>query len=119
MIETITIGQIGIAIAFLVSLITGIGYLHKQLKTWIASSLSDQLTAIEKKIDELGKQLHDVDENACKNFLVARCAEAEKGVEWDEVVRERFWEQYEHYTTNGGNSYIKNKVEKLKNERKI
>lgn len=117
--ENITIQEVGLAVTFLVGLITGIGYLHKQLKTWIASSLSDQLEAIEKKIDQLEDKVTDSDMNARKNFLVARLAEVEKGIEWDEIERERFWEQYGVYTKQGGNSYITQKVEKLKAERKI
>ena len=37
----------------------------------------------------------------------------------DEIERERFWEQYEHYVKCGGNSYIQRKVENLKQAGKL
>ena len=35
------------------------------------------------------------------------------------VEKQRFWEEYEHYIKNGGNTYIKEWTEKLKKEEKI
>ncbi len=110
--ENITLGQIGLAVTFLVGLISGIGYLHKQLKVWIADALKEQF-------DSLGGQIKEVDMNATKNFLVARLAEIEQDQPLNELEAERFWEQYEHYHKIGGNSYIDQKVEKLKSMGKL
>ena len=115
----ITLGQISLGVTFLVGLITGIGYLHKQLKVWIAESLKEQLDAIDSKIDELSGQIDEVDMNATKNFLVARLADIEQDHTMNEIEAERFWEQYEHYHKIGGNSYIDQKVEKLKSIDKL
>ena len=117
--EQITVGEVGLTITFLVGLIGGIGYLRNHLKEWIASALKEELGSIEKKIDKMQEQINEVGKDARKNFLVARLSDAERGNEWDEVERERFWEQYDVYCKNGGNSYIKDKVNKLKLERKI
>ena len=117
--ENITIGQISLAVAFLGGLISGIGYLHKQLKIWIADSLKDQLNEINGKIDGLGGQIDAVDMNATKNFLVARLADIEQGHPLNEIEAERFWEEFEHYHNIGGNSYIDMKVDKLKSMGKL
>lgn len=117
--ENITLGEISIAAAFLVGLITGIRYLHKQLKQWIAKLLKEQFDSIKENIDELHEQIENVDMQACKNYLVSFLSDAEKNKQIDETELERFWEQYQHYTEHGGNSYIKRKVEYLKSEGKL
>lgn len=111
--EQITIGQIGLAVAFLVALISGLGYLITQVKRWITKLLEAQFKEINDRIDSLQKQMENVDLESCKNYLVQFLSDVEKGAVIDEIQRERFWEQFEHYTNAGGNSYIKNKVEQL------
>ncbi len=115
----ITLEQISMVITFLVGLVTGIGYLHKQTKKWISRTLKDEFEPVSKKIDNLQKRIDDVDMGAVKNHLVTFLSSVEKGDAIDEIERERFWEQYEHYTKIGGNSYVQRKVEQLKNEGKI
>lgn len=117
--EQITIGQIGLAVTFLVGLITGVGYLHKHLTDLLKKSLRDQFDPITRKIDELQTKIDTVDMESCKNYLVDFLADLDRGQEIDEIERERFWEQYEHYTKKGGNSYIHRKVEQLKSEGKL
>ena len=117
--ENITLGEIGIAITFLVGIISGISYLHKHLKEWIAQSLKEQLDSIKDEVKGLHERIDNVDMQACKNYLVSFLSDAEKNELTDEIERERFWEQYQHYTEQGGNSYIKRKVEHLKSEGKL
>ena len=116
--DKITLGQIAMAVSFLVALIGGIGYLHNQLKKWVSDSLKEQFELMDKKIDALGEKVDAVDMNATKNFLVARLADIENdGL--DEIELERFYEQYGHYHKLGGNSYIDQKVNKLKSAGKL
>lgn len=117
--DNITLGEIGIAITFLVGIISGISYLHKHLREWIAQSLKDQLDSIKDEVKGLHDRIDGVDMQACKNYLVSFLSDVEKDELTDEIERERFWEQYQHYTEHGGNSYIKRKVEKLKSEGKL
>lgn len=112
--QNITIGQIATAVAFLVALFTGLGYLAKEMKKMLTQALKDEFKPINQKIDTLESKLNSVDMESCKNFLVRFLSDVEKGVDIDEIERERFWEEYEHYQKIGGNSYIKKKVEKLK-----
>ena len=117
--EQITIGEIAVAVAFLAALISGVGVLSKKTKDWINKAMEKQLDEIGKGIKDLGERIDSVDMQATKNFLVARLSEVEKGTPLDDIETERFWEEYEHYSKIGGNSYIKRKVEQLKTDGKI
>lgn len=119
--EQITLGQIGIAVGFLVALIAGVNALKKSIKEWLNSALKEnfdrvdkRFDGLDKRLDGLEKRLDSVDIENCKNYLVTFLAEAARGEMKDETELQRFWEEYEHYQKLGGNSYIKNKVEELK-----
>lgn len=111
--EDITVGQIGIGLTFLVGLITGIGSLTAYVKKAIKSVIKEELDPINIKIDRMQKELVHTDMEATKNFLVSFLANAEYNPV-NEIEYQRFCEQYEHYIKLGGNTYIKDKVEKLK-----
>lgn len=117
--ESITIGEIGIAITFIVGLISGGAYLKKNLKSWVQNSLQNDFNSIKEDIKSLRSHIDEVDQENCKNFLVQFLAEVDRGSYIDEVELLRFWEEYEHYTSGGGNSYIKDKVKKLQNSNKL
>lgn len=119
--EQITLGQIGIAVGFLVALIAGVNTLKKSIKEWLNSALKEnfdrvdkRFDGLDKRLDGLDKRLDSVDIENCKNYLVTFLAEAQRGEIKDETELQRFWEEYEHYQKLGGNSYIRNKVEELK-----
>lgn len=115
--ENITLGQIGGVVAFVVALISGTGFISSQTKKFIQTALSEQMASIDKRFDGVEAKLMTVDTEATKNFLVSVLSDVEKGLALDEVERERFYEEYEHYQKIGGNSYIKRKVEELKEKK--
>ena len=117
--EGITLGQVGLAITFLVGLATGLGYLRKSLKEWITQSMKEQIDPLRDEVKGLYKRLDDVDMESCKNFLVRFLSDVEQGANIDEVERMRFFEQYAHYSKLGGNSYIRDKVDKLRAAEKL
>ena len=110
----ITIGQISIAISLIVGLISGATYISQSTKKWIRSAMDEQMDGIEGKINTINTRLDQVDLESTKNYLVTFLSNREKGLATDEIEKERFWEQYQHYEKLGGNSYIKRKVEELK-----
>lgn len=121
--ESITIGQIAIAVAFIAALITGGVKIKDSVKKWLTSVLSEKFEEqkkatdeIKKSVDDLRRQLCTVDLENCKNYLVTFLAELERGEVKDEIEVQRFYEEYEHYTAKGGNSYVKEKVNKLKSK---
>lgn len=117
--ESITIGEVGLFVTFVVGLISGFAYLRTHIKGVIQNSLKPDFDGIRSEIGSLKRHIDEVDQENCKNFLVTFLADVERGNEMDEVELMRFWEEYEHYIKSGGNSYIKEKVEKLKAENKL
>lgn len=119
MLEKLTLQQIASDIAIFVGLITAGIFLYNKLTVMIKNMLKDQFDYTNKKIDSVEAKVDKVDMNATRNFLVRCIHDFETGAPVDETEIERFWEQYDHYRNNGGNSYIKSKVEKLQKEEKI
>ena len=117
--EQITIGQIGLAVTFVVGLITGITALVKNIKKWLSSAFKEDFDGLNRKIDKIQKRVEDVDLAHCKNYLVRFLSDVDRGRQIDDIEMERFWEQFQHYETMGGNSYIHRKVEQLKTEGKL
>lgn len=117
--DKITLGQISVAVAFLVALIGGITALLKQIRQWITMTFETQLKPLHTEIDGLSKRLDAVDMQGCKNFLVRCISDVENGNSLNEIEKERFYEQYQHYIKAGGNSYIRQKVERLQQDGKI
>ena len=130
MIENITLGQIGVSLTLLVGIIGGIVYLKNKIKEWVEDFLDKKFIAIDKRFDDLEEhkfkaidkrfddleeKIDKVDEETCKNFLVRFLGDVERD-NADILPQEyqRFWEEYEHYIDNKGNSYIKEWVAKLK-----
>lgn len=117
--ENITIGQISTFVAFLGAFIGGIIYLYSLANKSATKWLKSCLKPLEDKIDNLDKKTDNVDLDSCKNYLVRFLADVEQDNTVDEIEKERFYEVYSHYTKKGGNSYIHDKVEKLKKENKL
>ena len=111
--DSITIGQIGLILAAIVAFVKGVEYLYSLAKKGATNWFKSLLEPINNSINSLSKKIDDVDMNSCKNFLVRFLADVEQGNVIDEIEKERFYEQYKHYVDLGGNSYIKDKVEKL------
>lgn len=110
--ESITLGQIGTILAFLVGLIGSVEYLSIRLKKWMKTTFKEE-------INPISKRLNDLEMGTDKNFLVRFLSDVDQGNKIDEIEWERFYETYERYHELGGNSYIDHKVEKLKKEGKL
>lgn len=106
--EDITLGSIATWAAFIV----GLG-------GSIIAIINGVKKAVSKLLEPVTKQITAVDMENCKNYLVRFLADVDRGEHIDEIERERFWEQYEHYCKIGGNSYIKDKVNRLQKENKL
>ena len=122
--ENLTIGQfVGIITAILagvVAFVKGIEYLLHKVGHGATKWLQKGLAPTNEKIDALNAKIDDVDLSQCKNFLVRFLADVEQGNAIDEVEKERFYETYRHYTEDlHKNTYIHDKVEKLKKENKL
>lgn len=119
--DGITLGQIMEPLIWLAGAAGTLGVLYKIGSQVMSKALTKALAPVNTKLDQLDDKVKASDLDACKNFLVRFLADVEQSQPIDEVERERFYEVYEHYTSPelGGNSYIHDKVEKLKSQGKL
>ena len=117
--ENITLGQIAAAVGIITVILGGYKLLNDNIKNVITKVVTELLKPLSDSIDSINMRLDKVDRESCKNFLVRCLADVEKGEEMSETETARFWEQYEHYVESGGNTYIMNKVERLKQEGRL
>ena len=118
--ENITLGYLATAAAFIV----GLGLSYTQIRKWtiqaIKQILKDELDAIRNELSVLRAEIKKEDKEKTKNFLVSRLADAERGQEWSDIERQRFYEQYDHYSIDlNGNTYIGTAVKHLEQTGKI
>lgn len=129
-IEQLTLGQILIALTFIVGLVAAIQNLKKNIREGLDKMMKDRFDKIDenqkkmsvdiqKNQESLSKEIHRVSMENCKNYLVTFISEAARGEIKDEVETQRFWEEYEYYIKNDGNSYVKERVEQLKAKNKL
>lgn len=111
--ENITVGQIAIVLAFIVTMWGSVDSLGKKITKIFNDSLDKKLKPLNDKIDKIDMQ-------STKNFLVAQIQDIEVGQPMNETTKQRFYEEFQHYETDlKGNSYIKQKVEKLQKDGRI
>ena len=123
-IENLTLEQISIAVIFLGGLIAGIKYLKKELedglKDFLEKLLNKQFEDVNDKLGEMQASIRTLDVQATKNFLVRYLADIERGNVIYDSEKQRFWEEYDHYTDDlKENSFIKEWTGRLKEEGKL
>ena len=117
--EDITLGMVSTGILFLIGLVVGIKSIYSGFKQGIENLLDDKFESINEKIDNLDTKLNEVELASCKNYIVPYLADIERGGIPDEIEKQRFWDAYDVYKKNGGNSYIHDRVNKLVKEGKL
>ena len=111
--DKITLADVGTWIAILSGLIASCSGIYIFIKRALKSLFDIQTKELQSQLYRHEQAINRVDLENCKNFLVSFLGRVDREREVDEIEKERFWEQYEHYSSLGGNSYIKNKVEVL------
>lgn len=99
--ETITLGDIARWVAFVVSL---------------GGSIAVIIRGVKKAVEAI---ILPLSLDNAKNYLVPFLSKVERGEPVDEIELERFHEEFTFYTEHGGNSYIKSRVDKLKQAGKL
>lgn len=112
MLGNLTLDNVAADIGLLTVIIVGFSTVYIKLKDVLIQTIKEQLKPVTDAIDK-------VDKETTKNFLVRCIADVERGEVMGETEKERFYEQYEHYLSQGGNTYIKSKVDKLIAEGRI
>lgn len=116
--DNITLGQISVAIAFIVALVGGVKYILTDMKKITERALKPTNDKIDNMEKNLKYEIQKSDLNATKNYLVSTLHDI-KNVGISDISKQRFFEQYEHYKDLGGNSYITNEVDRLRKEGKL
>ena len=99
--EQITLGEIASWAAFVLGLVGSITAIIGGVKKAVA------------------KLLVPLAMDNAKNYIVPFLARLERGEPVDSIELERFHEEFKYYTDHGGNSYVKDRVEKLKKDGKL
>lgn len=119
-IQDLTLEDISIAIVFIVGLIGGVTYLKNSIRDALKKLLDDQFKSVNDKLDKTQSSIRKLDVQTTKNFLVRYLADIEREDVIYDTEKQRFWEEYDHYTKDlGENSFIKEWVERLKDEGKL
>ena len=117
--EQITLGDIATWAAFIAALCGSVAAIVTLLKKTFTKLFKEQMKDIDERLKKHESTIAKIDMENCKNFLVSFLVKVEHEDVTDEIETQRFWEEYEHYVTIGGNSYIRNKVDKLVKEGKL
>ena len=119
-IQDLTLEDISIAIVFIVGLIGGVTYLKNSIRDALKKLLDDQFKGVNDKLDKMQSSIRKLDVQTTKNFLVRYLADIEREDVIYDTEKQRFWEEYDHYTKDlGENSFIKEWVGRLKDEGKL
>lgn len=118
-VEHITIGDLVALVVAIAGLIGAGGAISNFFVKTFRKMLKAELEPVQNEIKTIKeKQLEETLANS-KNFLVQTISKLERGEELDKIELERFWENYDDYLANGGNSYIHSAVENLKKKGKL
>jgi len=109
--ENITLGQVLIAVVFILSFVTNIRTMIKELSSPIDKKIEKAITPIKESIAQL--ELNNIKTDLV-NFM--SLADRECITEEQKI---NAYELYDRYCKLGGNSYIHDKFERLKKEGKI
>ncbi len=112
--DQITLGQLEAWAVFILGLGCAVAGIITGVKKVLKALFKEQMETIDQRLDQQAAQIKKIDLENCKNFLVSYLAKVEHEGPADEIETQRFWEEYEHYIQGGGNSYIRQKVDKLK-----
>ena len=117
--ENISLGDIADWIKVIAALITGCTVIYKLVSVAFKKALNNSINPVVEKLETLERK-HDLsDREHAKNFVICFLADVEQGEPIDPDELHCFWDNYELYKSMGGNSYVHDKVEKLKKEGKL
>lgn len=119
-IQNLTMEQISVAILFIVGLIGGVKYLKTEITNFFDKLLDSKFQTTNSKIDNVAKELRNLDVQTTRNFLVRYLADIERGQYIYDTEKEQFWKEYDHYIDDlKENSFIKKWVERLEEQGKL
>ena len=119
MFDAVTLEQVRELVIGVAAIITACGVITTWVSKKFEKKVLEAVKPLQDSIDEMHKRLNDVEMDSLKNYLTGCLARIELEMPMTEIEKERVWESYGRYREMGGNSYIKEKGEKLKQEGKL
>lgn len=118
--EAITLGDISNVLVFIAGILTAGGTIAGFMSKRFGKMMKEELKPLNDKIDGLASQVNQVDIDNTKNYLQQTISAVSAGVKLDQAARERFYENYDHYTNDLNlNSWVHKEVERLEKEGKL
>lgn len=93
--------------------------IYKAINVGIKKIFEQNMKHFEDKLDDIDRRLDEAARDRAKNFIIRVLADIEQGEHIDEDELQCFWDNYDKYTALHGNSYVHEKVERLKREGKL
>lgn len=126
----IAVDDITTFISVIAGVITGLGiiakFLDNMMKKWVTSlvdplnkKIEDYNSEMIRLLEKNREEIHNVDLSQCKNFISRYLADMERERDLTEIEYERFNDILQHYDEIGGNTYVHNRIEKLKKQGKL
>jgi len=118
--ESITLGDISNVLIFIAGILTAGGSIAGFMSRRFGKVMKEELKPLNDKIDGLANQVNQVDIDNTKNYLQQTISAVSEGAKLDTAARERFYENYDHYTNDLNlNSWVHKEVERLEKEGKL
>jgi conjugal transfer/entry exclusion protein len=118
--ESITLGDISNVLAFIAGILAAGGSIAGFMSRRFGKVMKEELKPLNDKIDGLANQVNQVDIDNTKNYLQQTISAVSEGAKLDTAARERFYENYDHYTNDLNlNSWVHKEVERLEKEGKL
>lgn len=115
----INVGAVVSIVITLSSFLGAVAGIAKYLKKGLTNFIVESNKPIEDKLEVITKDVNAVKMENCKNYIVNFLSKVETGEKTTNDQLRRFSENYDLYRSMGGNSYIKDWVERLKAEGKL
>lgn len=118
--QSITIGEISNVLIFIAGILTAGGTIAGFMSKRFGRMMKDELKPLNDKVDHVAKQVRQVDIDNTKNYLQQAISAIDAGEKLDGAARERFYENYDHYTNDLNlNSWVHKEVSRLEKEGKL
>jgi uncharacterized protein YjbJ (UPF0337 family) len=116
----ITLGDVSNVLVFIAGVLTSGGTIAGFMSKRFGKIMDEKLRPLNTKMDELTGKVNQVDVDNTKNYLQQTISAIDHGEKLDRAARERFYENYDHYTNDLNlNSWVHKEVERLEKEGKL
>lgn len=116
----ISLGDLSNVLVFIAGILTAGGTIAGFMSKRFGKIMEQHLQPLNDKIDGLSEQIDKVDIDNTKNYLQQAISAIDAGAKLDNAAKERFWENYDHYTNDLNlNSWVHKEVERLEKENKL